>query len=709
MSAPRRPREASRRTARRTRLAAPSTPLNAAGYGALARQPGSTVSAARLMARATAARNGRATATPVVVVPDASAAAVEARRQHALLRLLDPLLDAAGFGGADARGDMSVETTAFDRLPQSEQLPPHPPLTAMLRAEGDAGAQRQLPRFGGDRGAHRALPSWKVLAREKLRASSPAQHRQHGAERLHTMLRSYASAYSAMLHSAYAAAIITDADLTSHEPKVIYDLLTNVFSLKAVRHHCRVIDEAAEQRGIKASTLHVHYAHCHMLSSLADIASPTLAGADAKAASGAGVHALLSTKSKLQRRDAQRAARNSNTHDAAVAECGAVPSGAALGALRTHAERVVVQFAARIHGVPAPFGASEAEALEAVVAIALVLGLGRGVRLGDLQSLTYAALAPPPTPRGVAAPPAAAPGSHAIVAAPCIDLAHFADGKVARGVRSGFEPGAAIPLSVPLHAALVSIFGWFSPVGPHALAPAEVPLLPDVCLLYRDRAAAPAALGAPLAQHTVLLRAPAAAAAAEAWLAARLAATPPRPLPDTAARTALNVALAGDARLWPIPELPLLHHASWRWLRRWALTAQAAAWAARQRYCGAEVAPGCGAADEAAAAIAARAGTSRTELVSTYAIGPWPVRPRAAEQPSAADDGAADLVEYEHAYDDDEYAYDDDDDGGAAEVEGDDGGGGAAAGRCPSSQWRGKHRVFDDRLGRFVRRARGVG
>jgi len=601
------------------------------------------------MGEAMAARNGRATATPVVVVPDASAAAVEARRQHALLRLLDPLLDAAGFGGADARGDMSVETTAFDRLPQSEQLPPHPPLTAMLRAEGDAGAQRQLPRFGGDRGAHRALPSWKVLAREKLRASSPAQHRQHGAERLHTMLRSYASAYSAMLHSAYAAAIITDADLTSHEPKVIYALLTNVFSLKAVRHHCRVIDEAAEQRGIKASTLHVHYAHCHMLSSLADIASPTLAGADAKAASGAGVHALLSTKSKLQRRDAQRAARNSNTHDAAVAECGAVPSGAALGALRTHAERVVVQFAARIHGVPAPFGASEAEALEAVVAIALVLGLGRGVRLGDLQSLTYAALVPPPTPRGAAAPPAAAAESHA-AAPPCIDLAHFADGKVARGVRSGFEPGAAIPLSRPLHAALVSIFGWFSPPRGAALAPTALPLLPDVCLLYRDRAAAPAALGAPLAQHTVLLRAPAAAAAAEAWLAARLAATPPRPLPDAAARTALNVALAGDARLWPIPELPLLHHASWRWLRRWALTAQAAAWAARQRYCGAEVAPGCDSADEAAAAIAARAGTSRTELVSRYAIGPWPVRPRAAEQ--HADDECDDEHDGDLEYDD---------------------------------------------------------
>ena len=694
MSAPRRPRGASRRTARRTRLAAPSTPLNAAGYGLgpahRPRKPGTTVSAARLMGVETAARNGRAVASPAVVVPDGSAAAVEARRQHALLRLLDPLLDATGFGGSDARGDMSVETTAFDHLPQSEQLPPHPPLTAMLRAEGDAGAQRQLPRFGGDRGAHRALPSWKVLAREKLRASSPLQHRQHGAERLHTMLRSYASTYSAMLHSAYAAAIISDADLTSHEPQVIYALLTNVFSLKAVRHHCRVIDEAAEARRIKPSTLHVHYAHCHMLSSLADVASPTLAGADAKAASGAGVHALLSTKSKLQRRDAQRAARNSNTHDAAVGECGAVPSGAALSALRTHAEHVVVLFAARIHGVPAPFGASEAEALEAVVAIALVLGLGRGVRLGDLQSLTYAALVPPPTPRGVAAPPAAGAGSHA--APPCIDLAHFADGKVARGVRSGFEHGAAIPLSRPLHAALVSIYGWFSPPRSAALAPTAVPLLPDVCLLYRDSAAAPAALGAPLAQHTVLLRAPPAAAAAEAWLAARLAATPPRPLPDSAARTALNTVLAGNARLWPIPELPRLHHASWRWLRRWALTALAAAWAARQPYCGEEVAPACASADEAAAAIAARAGTSRTELVSRYAIGPWPVRPRAAEQ--HADDAADDDDEQQDA-DDEAYAYAYDD---LEEPDGLlDGDGGAASRGCASaSLWCGRHVRFGE-------------
>jgi hypothetical protein len=132
-----------------------------------------------------------------------------------------------------------------------------------------------------------------------------------------------------------------------------------------------------------------------------------------------------------------------------------------------------------------------------------------------------------------------------------------------------------------------------------------------------------------------------------------------------------------------VVRLPLFHHCTWRWVRRWVLTAQAAAWAARERYCDAEVAPGCDTADAAAGVIAARASTSRAELVNRYTIGPWPVRARAAEQPSAA----------EHEYDDDEY--EDDDEDGAAEVEGDGSGGGAAAGRC-ASQWCGKRTVFDD-------------
>ena len=705
------PAAAARRTvpaagaaARRARNAAPVTPLNAAGYGAAAaaRRPGSIKSAARLSGDDVADRNGRAVSSPAVVVPDASAAAVEARRQLALLRLVDPLLDADGGGGDDPRGVMTMETAAFDVCHPAHQLQPHPDLRMLRRGEDPAGAQARLPRFGGAPGAFRAVPVWKRLAAEKLRPSSPAQQREHGAKRLWVMLRSFASALNAMLFSAYSAGVATEAELISNEPLRLYALLTKVFSLKMVRYHCRAIDEAAEQRGIKASTLHVHYAHCHMLSSLADAASLTLAGPDARAASGVGVHALLSAKSKLQRATAQRATRNSNTLDAAVAECGNVPSGAALGALRAHAELVLVQFGRRIHNLPAPFGASEAEALQAVLAAALVLGLARGIRLGDLQELTYASLMPPPTARGAAAALPAA-GSHAIVAAPCVDLAHFADGKVAHGLKSGFEEGATIPLSAAAHAALVSIYAWFSPAaGSGALAPAAVPMLPDVRLLYHDRAGAPPALAAPLATHAVLLLASDdVAGAAEEWLVARHALEPPRAVPDATARTALQVALCSDARLWRVVRLPLFHHCTWRWVRRWVLTAQAAAWAARELYCDAEVAAGCDTPDAAAGAIAARASTSRAELVNRYTIGPWPVRARAAEQPSAAD------VEYEHEYDDDEYEYDDDD--GTAEVEGDDGGGGAAAGRCPS-QWRGKHRVFDDRLGRFVfvRRARGV-
>ena len=675
---PPRPRRAARR-ARSTRNAAPVTPLNRGGYGGAAAgrpKPGA-FSAARVFSEELSRHNGRAVASPTVVVPDASAAAVEARRQRALLRLIDPLLDAdGGGGGGDPMGVMAMETAAFDGLPAGQQLPPHPDLTMLLRGEDPAGAQAKLPRFGGASGAFRACPLWHAIAKEKLRPSSYAQQREHGAKRLHVMLRCFASALNAMLFSAYSAGVATEDDLVANEPLRLYALLINLFSLKAVRHHCRVIDEAAAQRGIKASTLHVHYAHCHMLSSLADAASPTLAGADAKAASGVGVHALLSAKSKLCRSQAQRVARSSNTFDAAVSACGAVPSGAALSALRAHAELVLVQFGHRIHNLPAPFGVSEADALQAVLAAALVLGLRRGVRLGDLQQLTYASLWPPPTARGAAAAPPAA-GSHAIVAAPCVDLAHFADGKVAHGVKSGFEEGATIPLSAAAHAALVSIYGWFSPVGSAALAPAAVPLLPDVVLLYHDRAAAPpalaAALAAPLATHAALLRASdAVAGAAEEWLGARHAQEPPRAVPDATARCALQVALCSAARLWRVVPLPLLHHCTWRWVRRWVLTAQAAAWAARERYCQQEVAPGCTTTDAAAGTIAARAGTSRAELVNRYTIGPWPVRARAAE----CDDGGADLVEC------------------------DDGGGAGASGRC-ASQWCGTRMAFDERLGRF--------
>ena len=98
------------------RRAAPTTPLNAAGHGRV--RPGAVLSAARRIGDATAARNGRAASSPAVVVPDGSAAAVAARRQRALERLLDPLLEANGGGGTAMDGDMSPETTAFDSLPE---------------------------------------------------------------------------------------------------------------------------------------------------------------------------------------------------------------------------------------------------------------------------------------------------------------------------------------------------------------------------------------------------------------------------------------------------------------------------------------------------------------------------------------------------------------------------------------------------------------
>jgi len=212
-----------------SRRRAPATPLNAGGHGAA--RPGPTLSAARRIGDAVGERNGRAAVTPTVVVPDPSAAAAQARRQRALQRMLDPLLDAEGGSGGAAEGDMEMETRAFDRLPRSAQLPPHPPLTHMLRCEDLSAAGRQLPRFGGARGAHRALPSYKVLARERLRVASQQQLRDHGAARVHVQLRSFASAFSSMLHSAYQAGIVSDDALVAGEPKRIYELLCNVFSL----------------------------------------------------------------------------------------------------------------------------------------------------------------------------------------------------------------------------------------------------------------------------------------------------------------------------------------------------------------------------------------------------------------------------------------------------------------------------------------------
>ena len=195
-----------------------------------------------------------------------------------------------------------------------------------------------------------------------------------------------------------------------------------------------------------------------MLSNLADSASTTLGGADAQAASGAGVRDLLAAKARLQRRDARRCARVSNTVEEAVAACGAVPSPRALDALRVHATAVVVAFGAQIEGLPAPFGATHAEAAEAVLAIALVLALPRGLRLGDVQCLTYAALEPAPVPRGGARRRQGGTRRRACA----IDFA-TACGKTADGARSGFEEGAADELAAELHRALCQIFGWLSP------------------------------------------------------------------------------------------------------------------------------------------------------------------------------------------------------------------------------------------------------
>ena len=65
------------------------TPLNKAGQGRI--RPGAVLSAARCIGDAVAERNGRAAAEPGVRVPDGRAAAVAARRQRALERLLDPV------------------------------------------------------------------------------------------------------------------------------------------------------------------------------------------------------------------------------------------------------------------------------------------------------------------------------------------------------------------------------------------------------------------------------------------------------------------------------------------------------------------------------------------------------------------------------------------------------------------------------------------
>ena len=587
------------------------TPLNTAGQSRA--RPGSVLSAARRIGDATAARNGRATMTPAIVVPDATAAAVESRRQRALQRLIDPLLEAGGGGGED--GDMSPETTAFNNLATSAQLPKHPPLSMLLRDE-DAGANlRSLPRFGGARGAHRALPAYKALAREKLRVASAVQQRATGAARLHAMLRAYASCFSSLLFSAYRTGIVSDALLVASDNASIYKLLVNVFSLPAIRHHCRTVELAADLRAVKASSLHVHFVHASMLSNLTDSASTTLMGADTEAASGAGVRELLSAKARLQRRDSRALARQGNTVAAAVAACGAVPSPAALEALRCHAESVVISFGEQVSALPAPYGASMGEATEAVLAVALALGLKRGLRLGDLQGLTFAALEP-----AVRTCAAGRPARHQHY------LLSFkgSAGKTAAGSQSGFEDGAADPISKELHRALEQLYGWLSPVST-PFAAAAVPLLPDVSLLFAAASDAPPELRAPVASHRALLAGSSVAAdAAALWLTDRYVATPLRPVPDAPLLAALRAATSGSTPVWTISRWPALRDTSWRWLRRFTLTARAAAWATKRAFCGTTI--DARTAGAAAVAIAADAGTSIAQLHSHYIIGTFPRR-----------------------------------------------------------------------------------
>ena len=115
----------------------------------------------------------------------------------------------------------------------------------------------------------------------------------------------------------------------------------------------------------------------------------------------------------------------------------------------------------------------------------------------------------------------------------------------------------------------------------------------------------------------------------------QLASCPPRATPDASLLAALRSALTGSSPVWGIAAMPRLREASWRWLRRWCITARAAAWAQRRGMCGMTVVADTAAA--AAAEIAGDAATSAVQLHTHYVIGAFPRRRAAALRAADAD------------------------------------------------------------------------
>ena len=579
---------------------APCSPANSAGMGRV--RPGA-FSAARQIGDAVGDTNGRAMVNPTLALEPATAG----RRALLLRRLLDPLLATAGLAAGTICGCMQPETTAFDGLEARLRLPLHPTIDKLdFWEDARAAGSRCLPRMSGVAGAVRALYSYKMLLFQKLRVCSAAQLRTQGAHRLHAMLRPHASCWSALCFTAFDAGIISAEQLYSDQPKEIYALFCIVFSLAHIAHHCAVMEQAAEDRGIRAGTLHSHFVHAAMLCHLADSASPGLMGATAPAASAAGTHALLAGKARLQKATAKRGRRMVNTHAAAEAACGAVPTALALEALRAHAHGVLLRFAGQVDGLPVPLGASAAEVAEAAVALALYLCLPLGLRLTDVQHLTSSALVP-----RVRSKTKAAPRGRCF-----IDLAQC-DGKLGGCTGGGFREGAAIELDAATHTALASIVRWLG--APRRAVP--------LCFCPAAAAApsglvVPPVFAGPATSHRTLFAE--GGAAARAAVAAAAAAPAPPAASDKRLLHLLRQVSCGPERLWRPARWPLLGDVSWRWVRRWCFTASAEAWRTGAPFGGLPLPPAGSSRTAAAAHVGALGGTSAREVLGTYHIGPFP-------------------------------------------------------------------------------------